>query len=471
MAAPDLSNPSVGLSEATKSHISNSNSNSNSQSTVRVQDASATAAYEQYLRMAELSKLWCSKEFPQWNNESLIKPMLQAFEITFRFISVALSDPRPYANHRESRRRLESLAMRQVEIIAAICEEEASGGGAPIAELSMSEGMLSRERSSQEVWKLPGTSTVVCRTSEDSLLPRLAAWDKSEDVATKILYQIECQLQRCPFTFGLGEPNLAGKPVLEYDLVVRPLELHSLKKTSLESKAHKNHENETLFTVHQILESWLHAAKQLLSRIADRIDGKQWEKAASDCWMLERIWKLLSEMEDLHLLMDPDDFLRLKSQLAIRPSSSSDAFCFRSTALLQVTAMSKDLKHKLPWVVEVEVDPNGGPRVQEATMALLHGRRRGQGDNSGKIDLLQGFQAVEAAVKKFFFGYRQLIMVVMGSLEAGGNKALFMPSDSMDPLAHMFLEPPYYPSLDAAKTFLGDFWHNHLTAPAGSKMI
>ncbi|KAF3334122.1 nematode resistance protein-like HSPRO1 [Carex littledalei] len=453
MVTQDVAPWFVGLSEGTKKCIPNP------PPPPQALDNSAVEAYEQYLRLPELLKLWRSKDFPQWRNESVIKPALQALEITFRHISVALSDPRPYANHREWRRRLESLASSQVEIIAAICEEEMSGGGAPIAELSTSEGMLSRQPSS-EVWKLPGTSAVVSRTSEASLLPRLAAWDKSEDVANKILYQIESQMVRCPFTLGLGEPNLAGKPVLEYDLIVRPLELHALKKSPLESKTRRNRENETLFAVHQILESWLYTAKQLLTRARERIDGKQWEKAASDCWLMERIWKLLGEVEDLHLLMDPDDFLRLKSTLAINASSGSDVFCFRSTALLEITAMSRDLRHKVPWILGVEVDPNGGPRVQDAAMELFHNRRRGEGSSAGKIDLLQAAQAVETAVKKFYFGYRQLIMAVMGSLEVGGNRALFVPSDSMDLLAQMFLEPPYYPSLDAAKAFLGDHWHN-----------
>lgn len=453
MVTQDIAWPAC-LSEGTKKCIPSP------PSMPQAPDSSAMEAYEKFLHLSGLAKLWRSKDFPKWKNESIIKPALQSLEITFRHISVALSDPRPYANHREWRRRLESLASSQVEIIAAICEEEQSGGGAPIAELSTSEGMLSRQPSS-EVWKLPGSSAVVSRMSEASLLPRLAAWDKSEDVANKILYQIESHMVRCPFTLGLGEPNLAGKPVIEYDLVVKPLELHALKKISSDPKTRRNRETETLFTVHQILESWLYTGKQLLLRTKERIDGKQWEKAASDCWLIERIWKLLSEVEDLHLLMDPDDFLRLKSQLAINSSSGSDVFCFRSKALLEVTAISKDLRHKVPWILGVEVDPNGGPRVQDAAMELFHSRMRGEDSNPGKIDLLQAFQAVETAVKKFFFGYRQLIMAVMGSLEAGGNRALLVPSDSLDLVTQMFLEPPYYPSLDAAKVYLGDHWHNH----------
>ena len=419
----------------------------------RGHDASAIVAYEHYLRLPELAKLWSSKDFPQWADESILKPALQGLEITFRFISLALSDPRPYANHREWKRRLESLAARQVELIATLCEED---GGAPIADLSSCKGLLSRDKSSQEVWKVPGTTSVVSRTSEKSLLPRLATWEKSEDVASKILFQIESQMQRCRFTLGLGEPNLAGKPTLEYDLVVRPLALHALKRSPGGSNEPRNHEDQALCTIHQILESWLYAARLLLARIERRIQGKEWAQAASDCWLLERVWKLLSEADDLHMLIDPDDFLQLKSKLVI--TTDSEAYCFRSAALVQVTSSCKDLKQRVPSILGVEADPNGGPRVQDAAMRLFHGRQRGDGDNPGKIDLLQALQAVEVALRRFFFAYRQLVAAVMGSLEASGNRAVYVPWESLDPASQLFLEPPYFPSLDAAKTFLGVFW-------------
>jgi hypothetical protein len=67
---------------------------------------------------------------------------------------------------------------------------------------------------------------MVCQAS---LLPRLAAWDKSKALAAGIMYAVEGQMQGCAFTLGLGEHNLTGKPVLEYDHVVRPHELHVLK--------------------------------------------------------------------------------------------------------------------------------------------------------------------------------------------------------------------------------------------------
>ncbi|KAL6614141.1 hypothetical protein ACP70R_036411 [Stipagrostis hirtigluma subsp. patula] len=434
---------------------------------LRVQDASAAEAYEQYLRLPELSRLWKARCFPEWEDEGLVKPALQALEITFRFVSVALSDPRGYASRRELARRLEALAARELELVAALCEGGGADRCAPLAELSASGGVLPRERAGSEVWQLPGSAAaVVCHGSEASLLPRLAAWDKSEAVAAKIMYAVESQMQGCAFTLGLGEPNLAGKPVLEYDAVVRPHELHALKpKAAPEPKTgYRNRENEALFTIHQILESWLCSASQLLARLNGRIDAKNWEAAASDCWILERVWKLLADVEDLHLLMDPDDFLRLKSQLAIRAAPGSDAsFCFRSRALLHVANATRDLKKRVPWVLGVEVDPNGGPRVQEAAMRLYHSRRRGEGEEAGKVELLQAFQAVEAAVRRFFFAYRQLVAAVMGSAEASGNRALFVPAEEMDPLVQMFLEPPYFPSLDAAKTFLADYWVQHMS--------
>ncbi|VAH81885.1 unnamed protein product [Triticum turgidum subsp. durum] len=340
---------------------------------LKVQDSTAAEAYEQYLRLPELSRVWKTACCPGWPDEGLVKPALQALEITFRFVSVALSDPRGYASRRELARRLESLTAREVEVVAALCEGDR---GAPLAELSASEGVLPRERSASEVWQLPGSAAaVVCHASEASLLPRLAAWDKSETLAAKIKYAIESQMQGCAFSLGLGEPNLAGKPVLEYDRIVQPHELHALKpRVAPEPKTgYRNRENEALFTIHQILESWLCAASQLLTRLNSRIEAKDWEAAANDCWILERIWKLLADIEDLHLLMDPE---------------------------------------------------------------------RGEGEDAGKIELLQAFQAVEAAVRRFFFAYRQVVAAVCGTAEASGNRALFAPAEGTDPLSQMFLEPP-----------------------------
>ncbi|XP_058093672.1 nematode resistance protein-like HSPRO2 isoform X2 [Magnolia sinica] len=111
--------------------------------------------------------------------------------------------------------------------------------------------------------------------------------------------------------------------------------------------------------------------------------------------------------------MDPDDFLRLKNQLSIKATNESEAFCFRSMALIELTQSSKDLKRRLPDILGVEVDPKGGPRIQEAAMAIFH--RKG---DVAKIHLLQAFQAIERAVKRFYFAYRQLIGATILSADA-----------------------------------------------------
>ncbi|KAL6956726.1 hypothetical protein U1Q18_045325 [Sarracenia purpurea var. burkii] len=405
---------------------------------------SASLGYENYLRLPELKKLWSCRDFRSWKKETVVRPALQALEITFRFVWTILSDPRPYANTREWKRRVESLARSQIELIALLCDDGEACVTLPV--------LVARDGSSAGVRKLSGEATVESRISEASLLPKLATWQKSKDVAQKIMFSIECEMRSCPYTLGLGEPNLSGKPSLDYDLVCKPSELHSLKKSTSDPSILANHENQTLYTIHQILESWIYVSQQLLNRIADRIDSKEFEKASSDCWILERTWKLLAEIEDLHLLMDPDDFLRLKNQLSIKASSESEAICFRSRGLIEITKQSKELKDKVPYILEVEVDPKGGPRIQEAAMKLYRKKA-----GSEKIHLLQALQAIESALKSFFYSYKQLIAIVMGSLEAKGNQA-FVTLDPSDSLAQIFLEPTYFPSLDAAKTFLGHQW-------------
>lgn len=76
--------------------------------------------YEQYLRLPKLSKLWRSRAFPCWTWELVLRPALQGLEFTFRFISIALSDPRPYTNAAERTRRLELIALHQVQLIASL---------------------------------------------------------------------------------------------------------------------------------------------------------------------------------------------------------------------------------------------------------------------------------------------------------------------------------------------------------------
>lgn len=412
---------------------------------------SACSAYEYYLRLPELRKLWEATEFPEWKSESILKPAFTGLEITFRFISTVLSDVRPYANRREWRRRMEALAMSEIEIIALLCEEDEEDAETratiPIVDLTSTAGPLAPKNSSAEVWKMADDKVVVSHVSEESLLPQLATWQRFEDVARKLQYSIECQMQGFPYTLGLGEPNLNGKPSLNYDRICKPAELHKLKRCPHDDVESKNLENRTLYSTHQVLESWIRVAKQLLARISEEIDSQRYEKASSHCWILEKVWLIINQIEDLHLLMDPDDFLRLKNQLMIKASSDSELFCFRSRELVEITRSSKDLKHKVPAVLEVEVDPTGGPRIQDAAMELY--RRK---EEFAKIHLLQAMQAVEAAVKRFYFCYKQVLAVVMGSLEAKANV------ESGDLLSQIFLEPTYFPSLDAAKTFLGERW-------------
>ncbi|KAJ6720552.1 NEMATODE RESISTANCE PROTEIN-LIKE HSPRO1 [Salix viminalis] len=388
---------------------------------------SSCSAYEHCFRLPELRKIWDRKDFPDWKTESILKPALQALEITFRFISTVLSDARPYSNRREWTRRIESLTASQIELIAIIIEDEAEDsttrGTAPIVDLSSSNGVLIRDGSYAEVWKVPGETTVVNKTSESSLLPRLATWQTSEDVAQKILYTIECEMRRCPYTLGLSEPNLSGKPSLAYDAVCRPNEIHALKKSPYDHI--NNHENQSVYNTHQILEAWIHVAKQIIQRLTERIESKEFPKAANDCYLVERIWKLLAEIEDLHLMMDPDDFLRLKKSVtnAIARRNGSDLF--------QIERISGD--NQIVQGIEAQV------------------KKR----SSRRCFLLQAFQAIEGALKRFFYAYKQLLVVVMGSLEAKGN-GVAVTSESCDSLTQLFLEPTYFPSLDAAKTFLGE---------------
>ena len=123
------------------------------------------SAYENYLRLPELRKLWSSKDFPGWKNESVLKPALQALEISFRFVSTILSYLRSYANSGEWKQRLESLTTSQIQLIANLCEDEKEDGEthgkAPIIDLRSSNGVLARDGSYAKVWKLPGEADAI----------------------------------------------------------------------------------------------------------------------------------------------------------------------------------------------------------------------------------------------------------------------------------------------------------------------
>ncbi|KAG2328877.1 hypothetical protein Bca52824_000057 [Brassica carinata] len=335
--------------------------------------SSAAAAYELYLRLPELKT-----------------SALQAIEITFRLILTVASDTRPYINRREWTRRLDSLVTSQIKIVASLCEDD-----------------------EDDVEHVPAGNG----WSSTSLLSEIATCRTTESIGQKILCTVENEMRWCKYTLGLGEPNLTGKPYLQYDAVCRPEELHSLKNNPYADHI-ENQENQTLYTIHQILESWIHSSR-----------------ASSDVYLLETIWNLLSEVEDLHILMDPEDFLKVKKQLKIKSTSQNDAFCFRSKGLVEMAKMSKELRQKVPAVLQVEVD-----------------LRRSEVARSGDEALLEE--------DRIFFGYQKLAAAMMGSAEANANRTAASHHESCDSLTQVFMEPTYYPSLDAAKTFLGEFWSN-----------
>ncbi|KAK7300575.1 hypothetical protein RJT34_11422 [Clitoria ternatea] len=397
------------------------------QNDITTASSEVCAAYDNYLRLPQLRNLWASKAFPDWPIEPILKPALHALEITFRFLATVLSDPRPYSNKREWARRVESLATAQVQVIAMLCEDEEQNpetrGNAPVTDIN---GMITRSY------------------SEGSLLPRLATWHKSKGAAQRILSTVECEMMRCPYTLGLGEPNIAGKPILRYDDVCRPSEIHKLETTPYDHVG--NYENRTLHATQQIAEAWARAARGLLERVVESVEKKNLEKAASECYAVERIWKVLAEVEDVCVMMDPDDFLRLKKQVGMRWWKETVAFCFRSKEVVEITKACRDLRHKVPEILEVEVDPKGGPGMMEAAMKVYAGKRSG----FEKVLVLQGMQAIEVAMKRFFYGYKQVVAVLMGSSETNANS-----------LTQIFLQPTYFPTLDAAKTFLSYYWENN----------
>ncbi len=146
--------------------------------------------------------------------------------------------------------------------------------------------------------------------------------------------------------------------------------------------------------------------------------------------------------------------------------------------LRKVTKGCKELRHLVPKVVGVEADPKGGPRLQEAVMDLFHSHgmcthavapySRQMAYHSSTIHLLQAFQAVEAAVRQFYFSYQQLVIAVMGSGEYKGS--LQTEISAADALSQIYFEPPYFPSLDGAKTFLGNYWNHNPELEEGAIM-
>ena len=400
--------------------------------------------------------------------------------MTFKLISAILRDSTRYTNNEEWKRRLETLTCSQLQLISLLCEGDKD---VPIFQWPKSNGVLPTNRG-LEVWVKPGRLPMVTMKSRDSLLPALDRLEIAKPMVERICLAIEFHMQRVPFTLGLGEENRAWKPVIEYDRICKPRYLYSLIKQS--SPFHNIEEDHTIYTVHQISEAWLFVANVLLKRIRRRIEREDSVGASRDCRTVEKIWKLLTEIQSLFLLLDPDDFLSLMNN-AKRDgiSATNGAYCLNSAALRSLTGACKELRNLVPKVVDVEADPNGGTRVQESVMRLFHSNRRDQGSHRhGKLHLLLAFQAIEASVKTFFFSYQQLVIVVMGRAElmngfagyTGASDALshIYPDSQIemiatssvgpsDPLTEIYSEPPYFPSVDAAKTLLSDYWLNNPT--------
>ena len=47
-----------------------------------------------------------------------------------------------------------------------------------------------------------------------------------------------------------------------------------------------------------------------------------------------------------------------------------------------------------------------------------------------EVELVQAFQAVEAAAQRFFVTYHQVVAAVCATMEASGKQALFVPASS-----------------------------------------
>ncbi|XLU75271.1 hypothetical protein S245_034324 [Arachis hypogaea] len=78
--------------------------------------------------------------------------------------------------------------------------------------------------------------------------------------------------------------------------------------------------------------------------------------------------------------------------------------------------MCREMKRMVPEILEVEVDPKGRVGIVEAAMRVYAEKKE------SVVEVLQAMQGIEAAMKRFFFGYKQVVAAGMGSAEAGGNR-------------------------------------------------
>lgn len=170
-------------------------------------------AYELYLHLPELHQLWRTSLCSNWANECIVKPALHALEMVFRLLTSILQDPRPYIARDEWLRKLESLANMEIELVSHLVEGDKR---APITAVG----------SVPPAWQRVGSRPFVSRTSQTSLLSILPNWKGAQNLRARLLYAIEGHMLRAPFTLGLGEPNLAGKPLFEYDRICTPSEVN-----------------------------------------------------------------------------------------------------------------------------------------------------------------------------------------------------------------------------------------------------
>lgn len=169
-------------------------------------------SYELYLHLPELRWLWHTPLCPNWSMEGIVKPALHSLEMVFRLTSSMLQDARPYIARDEWLRKLESLAIMEIELVSHLVEGDKK---APTTAAG----------SMPSAWQTAGARSSVSRTSQDSLLSKWPNWKGAQNLRMRLLYAIECHMLRAPFTLGLGEPNLAGKPLLEYDRICTPLQV------------------------------------------------------------------------------------------------------------------------------------------------------------------------------------------------------------------------------------------------------
>ncbi|RYQ92916.1 hypothetical protein Ahy_B09g099156 [Arachis hypogaea] len=73
----------------------------------------------------------------------------------------------------------------------------------------------------------------------------------------------------------------------------------------------------------------------------------------------------------------------------------------------------KEMKRMVPEILEVAVDPKGGPGIVEAAMRVYA---------EEKESAVERCRGIEAAMKRFFFGYKQVVAAMMESAEAGRHR-------------------------------------------------